>query len=135
MLQVSLRTGRHNPNESYVGRSTQVQFATPTADTRKLIRAARQAVERIYVEGPRYAKAGIMLLDLTPANQLQLGLFELGDGDRSRALMQVVDQLNRCYGKKTVFFASEGTQKGWAMKRKMITPAYTTCWEDLPVVR
>ena len=135
MLQVSLRTGRHNPNERYFGRSTQVQFATPTADTRKLIRAARQAAEQIYLEGPRYAKAGIMLFDLTPANRLQLGLFELGDSDRSRALMEVVDQLNRCYGKKTVFFASEGIQKRWVMKRQMRTPAYTTCWEDLPEVR
>ena len=135
MLQVSIRTGRHNPRERYFRRSTQIQFAMPTADTRKLIRAAKQAVSNILVEGPRYAKAEIMLFDISPVNCLQLGLFEQGDTVKSEALMNVVDRLNSIYGKKTVFFGSEGTTKSWAMKRGRKTQAFTTRWEELPLVK
>lgn len=134
-IQASIRTGRHNPNEPYYGNAALVQFPVSTADTRKLIGAAREAVRQIYRKGYRYQKAGVMLVDISPADQLQLGLFETGDSAQSQALMQCVDQLNRRYGRGAVFFASEGTRQSWAMKRERMTQAYTTKWSEVPVVR
>ncbi len=134
-IQVSIRTGRHNPNEDYYGKSALAKFAVPTADTRKLIKAAGQALRRIYQQGPRYAKAGVMLIDISQANEIQGHLFQSRDSARSIALMQTVDQLNRLYGRRSLFFASEGCRQQWAMKRQRCTPAYTTRWEDVPRVR
>jgi DNA polymerase V len=135
LLQVSIRSGKYNPQESFLGRSTQLQFPVATADTRTMIAAARRGVEQIYVEGVRYVKAGIMLLDLMPADAVQLGLFDRADSDQSQHLMKTIDQVNRLYGKHTLFFAAEGTQKNWSMKRDRLTPAYTTRWDDIPVVK
>ncbi|WP_417552290.1 DUF4113 domain-containing protein [Marinomonas fungiae] len=35
----------------------------------------------------------------------------------------------------SVFFASQGTSQQWAMKRELLSPSYTTRWEELPVVK
>ncbi|PZD70184.1 hypothetical protein C1752_17113 [Acaryochloris thomasi RCC1774] len=134
-IQVSIGTGRHNPNEEYFSQSALAKFAVPTADTRKLINAAGQALRRIYRKGPHYAKAGVMLLDISQANTMQGHLFQERNSEKAITLMNTVDQLNRLYGRRAVFFASEGCDQQWAMKRQRMTQAYTTRWEDLPVVR
>ncbi|WP_339373460.1 DUF4113 domain-containing protein [Acaryochloris thomasi] len=126
---------RFTINPKYYDQSALAKFPVPTADTRKLINAAGQALRRIYKQGPRYAKAGVMLLDISQANAMQGNLFYRRDSEKAVALMSAIDQLNRIYGRRAVFFASEGCSQQWAMKRERCTPAFTTRWEELPVVR
>lgn len=54
----------------------------------------------------------------------------IGSGD-----MLVVDKVNREYGRGTLRLASEGVQQGWAMRQEKRSPRWTTCWDELPVVR
>ena len=49
------------------------------------------------------------------------------------ALMIVLDEINHS-GKAKVFFAAKGLQQDWAMKRQLLSPAYTTRWRDIPKV-
>ncbi len=133
-IQVSIRTGKHSPKEPFYGRSTLIRFPIATSDTRKLTHAARLGAKRIYKAGPRYAKAGVMLFDIVPADSVQEGLFDVGDSEQSIMLMHTIDDLNGIYGKNTVCFASQGIRQSWQMKRGQITKAYTTRWEDIPVV-
>ena len=51
----------------------------------------------------------------------------------SEALMRVMDGINMS-GKGNLWFAGQGVQNTWAMKREMLSPAYTTRATDLPVV-
>ena len=37
--------------------------------------------------------------------------------------------------KGKVWFAGQGIEKSWAMKREMLSPAYTTRYSDLPVAK
>ncbi len=48
--------------------------------------------------------------------------------------MSVVDAINKA-GPGTVWFAGQGTQKPWAMKRGRLSPAYTTQWSKILKVR
>lgn len=133
-LQVFIHSSRFNPQESQYANAATVPFPVATADTRKLIAAAATGIEQIYRPGIRYAKAGVMLLDISAAAVCQQSLFTAGDDEKSARLMATVDRLNQTFGKKTVFFAREGMQQAWAMKRQNVTPAYTTKWSDLLVV-
>jgi len=45
--------------------------------------------------------------------------------------MSILDRINTT-GMGKVWFAGQGIDKGWKMKREMLSPAYTTCWNDLP---
>lgn len=47
------------------------------------------------------------------------------------ALMSVLDEINNS-GKAKVFFAAKGLQQDWAMKRQLLSPAYTTKWAEIP---
>ncbi|WP_093317861.1 DUF4113 domain-containing protein [Thorsellia anophelis] len=48
--------------------------------------------------------------------------------------MNVLDSLNQKQ-RHMHFFASQGINPHWAMKRQFLSPAYTTNWKELPIVK
>ncbi len=113
-------------------------FAVPTTDTRTILQAVRAALTTMYRHGYRYKRAGVGLLDLTPANVRQGDLFS-GLDARSQRLMDVLDNANKRFGRGTVSFAasawrqhnSQLKQPLWAMNQRSLSPAYTTRWDQL----
>ncbi|WP_200540761.1 DUF4113 domain-containing protein, partial [Klebsiella pneumoniae] len=53
----------------------------------------------------------------------------------SEKLMEVLDHLNAKGGRGTLYFAGQGIQTAWQMKREMLSPRYTTRFSDLLCVR
>ena len=111
----------------------------PSADTAVIVHAALNALKSIYRDGFKYAKAGVVLLDLQPDHQQQ-GELDLED-DHSEGppqLMTALDGLNQRYGKGTVLMGSAvlaGDRRVWSMKQERRTPGYTKRWADIPVAR
>jgi len=134
-ISVFVRTSPHADNEVFYGNQASVTLTTPSNDSRDIIRAATDALGRIWLDGRRYMKAGVMLADFYSSGVAQLNLF---DNNRlhanSTALMEVIDGLNHS-GKGKVWFAGQGIDKAWSMKREMLSPFYTTRYADLPVAR
>ncbi|WP_449507638.1 translesion error-prone DNA polymerase V subunit UmuC [Enterobacter ludwigii] len=134
-ISVFIRTSPHAPDEIFYGNQSSGRLMTPSDDTRDIIRVATEALNQIWTDGHRYMKAGVMLSDFFSQGVAQLNLFdEHRPQANSSALMQVVDRLNRT-GRGSVWFAGQGAQKGWAMKREMLSPCYTTRYSDLPVAK
>ncbi len=134
-IAVFLKTSPHAENEPYYGNQATGQLLTPSNDTRDIVRIATEALDRIWLEGYRYMKAGVMLGDFFSQGVAQLHLFDAyGPRANSEALMQVVDRINQA-GRGTLWFAGQGIEKSWAMKREMLSPSYTTRFADLPVVK
>ncbi|HID4155306.1 TPA: Y-family DNA polymerase [Citrobacter koseri] len=119
-------------NEPYYGNSASVKLLTPTQDSRDIIGAAIKCLDAIWKDGHRYQKAGVMLGDFFSQGVAQLNLF---DDNAPRAgserLMEVLDHLNAKDGKGTLYFAGQGIQQQWQMKREMLSPRYTTRFTDL----
>jgi len=134
-IAVFVKTSPFAVNEPYYGNVASEKLQTPTQDTRDIIAAADRALDRIWVNGHRYAKAGCMLNDFTPTGVSQLNLFDDTQPRRnSNQLMKVVDSINHS-GMGKVWFAGRGIAPDWQMKRAMFSPAYTTRWADLPIAR
>lgn len=150
LVMVFIRTSPFRKTPQY-SRSMVVPLRSPTSDTPALATAAAHALRMIYRPGFEYAKAGVMLLDLAPSSRVQLELaFDTStdDGGVPAAggahrfeLMRAVDGLNERYGRGTLTIGARGTQRlagsgrNWQMKQERRTPAYTTRWSDMPVVR
>jgi DNA polymerase V len=137
-ILVFIRTSPFRPEAQY-SRTTVVPLRRPTADTAAFVSAALAGLRQIYRPGFKYAKAGVMLLELQPDSQQQCEL-DLADehGEDRGKLMSALDGLNQRYGKGTVLMASagaEGTRRVWSMKQERRTPGYTTRWADMPVAR
>ncbi|HCD3955540.1 TPA: translesion error-prone DNA polymerase V subunit UmuC [Enterobacter hormaechei] len=114
----------------YSNQATEV-LSVPSQDTRDIIAAAQLGLSRIWREGVRYAKAGVMLSDLQ-GHETQLDLFApAAVRPGSEKLMATIDKINR-EGRSRVFFAGEGIDPEYAMRREMLSPAYTTQWKDIP---
>jgi len=106
-----------------------------TADSGKLTSPALRGLDAIYRPGHSYKKAGVMLLDLLPAAQVQGSLFDQPDSPRSAARMLAIDALNKRYGRDTVTLAASGRKRGWKLRSDFISPRYTTNWEELLSVK
>ena len=137
---VFVRTSPFRQEPQY-SRSITVPLRRPSADTGILVNAALSGLERIFLPKFNYAKAGVMLLELRPDSQQQTELAleddEQVDSERGR-LMTSLDELNQRFGRGTVLMGSAGLageKRAWSMKQERRTPAYTTCWEDIPVAR
>ncbi|EAU1629523.1 translesion error-prone DNA polymerase V subunit UmuC, partial [Salmonella enterica] len=91
-IAVFVKTSPFAVNEAYYGNVASEKLLLPTRDTRDIISAAVKALDSIWLDGHRYAKAGVMLNDFTPSGVSQLNLF---DEDQPRAqsdeLMKVLD--------------------------------------------
>jgi len=133
-MTVSIRTAAFQPKEKYYGNRATTKFTVPTADTRHMIAAAIRAIDSIFKQGPRYAKAGVMLFDISSADTVQYDLFDEQVTPESNALMSVIDSINSRYGKKAIFFGSQGIDNKWAMKRDKMTQHFTTNWLEIPNV-
>lgn len=136
-IAVFIHTSPFRP-PPHCSRHTTVPLRRPTSNTSDLVRAAVMGLRAIYLPGFNFIKAGVMLLDLQDAavEQLELGLES--DSHSSDKLMETMDQLNDRFGRGTLKVASAGTQgkeRSWSMRQMLLTPAYTTRWEDLPVAK
>lgn len=148
-----VRTSPFRKQDDQYSASMVYPLIRPTADSTQLVNAALSNLQRLYRPGFNYAKAGVMLLELSPDSheQMELGDWGIGlnetsatcapnasqEAERAR-VMVAMDSLNLRYGKGTVKVASAGVNHrpgNWQMKQARRTPRYTTCWGELAMVR
>ena len=131
-ISTFVKTSPFALNEPYYGNSASVKLLTPTQDSRDIIAAATQSLDAIWKDGYRYQKAGVMLGDFFSQGIAQLNLFDDNAPRRgSEKLMEVLDHLNAKEGRGALYFAGQGIQQQWQMKREMLSPRYTTRFSDL----
>lgn len=135
-ISTFIRTSPFAHDEPGYSRHGGIQLLTPTQDSRDIINAATRSLDAIWKSGFRYQKAGVMLGDFFSQGVAQLNLFD-SNAPRlnSERLMAVLDELNTGKGKGTIYFAGQGIQQPWQMKREMLSPRYTTRCADLPCAR
>ena len=92
--------------------------------------------ERIWCDGYRYAKAGVMSSELLPAGERQAALWNSQDHTKRMKAWQVMDLLNAELGRGTVRIGGAGVKSpAWKLRAAHRSPRATTCWEELPVLR
>jgi len=146
-LQVFITTSPHRKRDAQHSPSVIVPLARPTSDSRALIGAAVQTLERIYRPGFNYVKAGVMLVDLQPQGLVQgeLDMFRADDSVNGReqrkppgTLMSALDTLNQRFGRGAVSIASTVQRRehaGYVSKQERRSPRYTTRLEEILTVR
>ncbi|HYG83503.1 MAG TPA: Y-family DNA polymerase [Verrucomicrobiae bacterium] len=105
-----------------------------TADTGRIIAMSTEGLEQIYDAELGYDKAMVTLLGVGDAASWQLSLTS-PDAQRERRvrLMRSVDALNKRYGAKTIWHATERPHlSDWKAQHKWRSSQYTTSWSQLP---
>ncbi|KAB7701086.1 translesion error-prone DNA polymerase V subunit UmuC [Plesiomonas shigelloides] len=131
-----IRTSPFSGTEPYYGNKVSTQLINATDDTRKLLALIPTLLDRIWRDGYRYLKGGVILADFTPLNCQQADLFsDPQENQRNEALMQVIDKINHSHLGK-IHFASRGSDSSeWMMKRERLSPRYTTSIAEIPIAK
>jgi len=113
-------------------------LTTPSSYTPELTSHAKELTEALFQTGKTYRKAGIFFDGLVPEKTIQGDLFgeNLDAVEKKEQIMQVVDEIQKKWGKKSVQFAGQFSLKEeWRVKKNYSSPHYTTSWNELLKVK
>lgn len=130
-VYVYIRTSPFKLDDPFYSNGMTIPLPSPTDDTRQLVSVVLWALKQLYKPNYNYAKAGVMLSDLVPAEGLQIDLFSpIQQTLKTNKLMMTMDSINRKIGKEAIKLASEGFKRPWKMKQENKSPSFTTKWSD-----
>ena len=131
-VYVYIRTSPFKDKDPFYSNGMTLPLSTPTNDTMQLVNVALWILKRLYKPNYNYAKAGVMLSELVPAQGVQTDLFsQVQVSAKSSKLMLAMDAINKKMGKESIKLASEGFKSPWKMKQENKSPNFTTCWDEL----
>ena len=112
-VTIFLATNRHRTDLAQYNAEETLKMTTPTDDTRAVLKAVVNLLERIYLPNYQYKQAGVILSQLQDNSSTQLDLFapqQVQDIMRQKRLMQAIDRLNERFGKNQVHFVGQGSK-------------------------
>lgn len=110
-VTVFIRTNPHRADLPQYSAEDTVKLVTPTANTQELLRNAFNVLERIFCQGYKYKRMGVIFGGIIEDSSVQLELFDKTNSAKNRRLMEVADKLNSQYGHNTVRLSIQGDVK------------------------
>lgn len=126
-------TSYYSPADTHAPSAT-VTLPAATADPMLLTRAAKALLPQL-IEGTRYARAGIVVTDLHPAGQQPP--FEIfSSPHEDKQIGPLIEQIRTRLDRPAIGLGRAGLKRppAWQMRREMMSPRYTTHWDELPTV-
>lgn len=96
---------------------------------------AKIALDKIFIPGIKFRKAGVITGTFVPENERMTSLFEEDLQERHTPLMMAMDSLNKKLGTQKVKLASMDIQKTWKMDQKHISPKYSTSFQESIILK
>ena len=104
-----------------------------TNSTNDLIKYAMALTDKVFIKGPAYKKAGVIVRGLMPEKVAQGNLFL--SSNSGGQLMETMDNVNFSMRNDVLKFATTGTRRFWKMRQQLRSNRYTTRWDELRVLR
>jgi DNA polymerase V len=123
---VFIQTNPHRRQDPQYFHSITMEIEVPTNSTATLLKYSMRALDLLYKPGYNYMKTGVMVLDLQPASEVQMGLFEQRDREKEEKIMGTLDELNASFGKDVVRFGVQEFNKKWKLRQEHLSKSFTT---------
>ena len=105
-----------------------------TSSTLEIVDFALKALKQIYQPGYNYKKAGVVVQDFVPENEVQPKLFDSRDM-RQIPLMKAIDKINAQFGQQKIRLASQDPKRVWKMKQEKLSPRYATDLKEIITIQ
>ncbi|MCA9381077.1 Y-family DNA polymerase [Candidatus Dojkabacteria bacterium] len=133
---VTLKTDKHNTQQAYYRNSYYMLLETPTDYLPDLINLADKCLEHIFVKGLRYKKSLVELGGILPKESQKINMFKQDyKFDKNSLVMSVFDKINKSWGSNTIKTGSMGTDQKWKAKSNLMSPRYTSNWDELKIIK
>ncbi|MGM1057256.1 MAG: Y-family DNA polymerase [Bacteroidota bacterium] len=133
LLHVFLITNPFRTDLKQYRASMVVKLSNPSNSTMVLTKAALYGLKKIFKPGYQYKKAGVIIMGISPASEIQLSLFSAED-PRHHILMKTIDRLNKTENEK-VKFAGMDLGRTWKMKQERLSNRYTSRIDEIIRIR
>lgn len=130
-VSVFIITDRFNEEDPQYNNSYTISLPVPSNSQLEIVKYALKALRKIYLQGYKYKKTGVIVTGIIPEDDIQHDLFYEIDVERHERLMKQIDTLNRRYGKDTVKLGIMGMKKEWKLRREMLSRRFTTNWDEI----
>jgi len=119
------------------------RLITPTSSTSTIVGAANELLEKAFVNGYQYKKAGVIVMGVADDSPIQQDLFDINaeQFQKMKRLDKVIDRINRINGSETIVLGSQQyTRKDGKGKADIFANAIkhdfrsknpTTRWSDI----
>ena len=134
VLSAWAMTSYYNTKDNHQPAVT-IALPGPTADPLLLTRAAKELLPRI-INGIKYARAGIVVTDIRPTGAQET--FEpFVNPHEAKEIGPLIQKIKQRHGVNAVGLGLAGMKAGpeWTMRRDMMSPRYTTHWDELLIVK
>jgi len=133
-VTVFVNTNPFKPQATQYNGSRTIKLDVPTNDNLEIVDAAIRALREIYRADCTYKKAGVIVGNIVPVEQVQLGLFDSVDRTKRGILMKSVDSINDKMGRDKVRLAVQGFDRKWRLRQERLSPCYTTRFSEILTV-
>jgi DNA polymerase V len=134
LINVFVVTNDYDGNQYQYNPQTKhnyINLLQPTSHTSELIKNAVPLVEKLYRQGSKYLKAGVMLGGLVPDESIQGNIFKSTASNHQRILMEAMDNINFSMRDDVVKYVASGLKRNWKMRQEMRSKRHTTRWDEL----
>ena len=138
VIGVFVQSNRFAKREQYYSNSFCLVLDSPSNNTSELIKYAKKALSEIFVFGVRYKKIGVFASQISTAGILQTNMFDTNLSSRKSngdKIMNSVDKINKTFGRACISMAACLGGKNWHMKRESKSKRYTTCINELKLIK
>ena len=121
----------------------EAKLLTPTDSTITIVETALKVLDKLYIQGYHYKKAGVIVMGIGPSSPIQQDLFDINAEQiaKMKRLDSVIDKVNKIDGSETLVLGSQMyAQKGRKGKAEVFSNAIkhdfrsknpTTRWSDI----
>lgn len=113
------------------GGSLSSSFPIPVNSTSDLVGAANALIQRIYRDGGRWKKVGVVLLGLTDDRCRQMSLFGDAKREQNSRISAAMDVVNQRFGKASVCSGTRLLSANWKPVSVRCSQRFTTRWDEL----
>jgi len=133
-IAVFITTDRFSDEPQYSG-SVTLEVAPRSDNTIELQALAMMALGKVFRNGFRIRKAGVLLSELELIDRIPLRLWEQQRYETQRRLMAAIDELNDRFGHETVRCGLYPLNGPWRTRFENVSPRYTTDWSQIMAAR
>ena len=87
----------------------ELRLITPTSSTIPIVQAAAEVLDRIFVQGVQYKRAGVIVMGISPNSPIQQDLFDVTAEQigKMKRLDEVIDRINKLNGSETIVIGAQ----------------------------
>lgn len=135
VIMVFLHTNQYRQDLPQYGKNIVINLPMASNNTAELIHYARLGLKRIYKKGYLYKKAGIIVSEFVPEDEIQQDLFCISKPEKQKFVMNAMDKLNLRYGRDKIRISTQGFEKKWKLRQEKLSPCYTTRMSDIITIK